>query len=570
MTKAKLLLLAMLANLIAISQVANRYDVVITEIMADPSPVVGLPNAEFIEIKNVSTTAFNLSGWRLSDAAGTATINTSFVLQPDSMVVLCATANVASFVSFGRTIGVASFPSLDNDGDLLTLRSSQNRIIHSVNYTTDWYGNEAKKDGGWTLEMIDPKNPCTGKNNWKASTNNLGGSPGKINSVNAVNADNTPPQVKRAYTLDSVTIVLVFDESLDSSSAALANNYSLPAFTILSALPLAPSFETVQLKLSTPMQASSVYTITINTVTDCKGNAIGAYNKVRIGLPETATILDVVINEMLFNPKPGGSDYVEFYNRSNKIIDASKLYVANRGSNGNAASLKKLAELPFYLFPGDFLVVTEDAESIKRNYLVKNEAALIQLSSLPSFPDDKGAVVLINLNGDVIDEVVYEEDWHFGLIDNADGVALERIDPLSASQNKSNWHSAASAVGYGTPGYQNSQFKKQDDIKVMIDISPKIFSPDNDGRDDITSIQYKVANTGYVANVIIFDAAGRIVRQLVKNDLLQLKGGWNWDGLGENRNKLPVGVYIVFTEVFNLEGNKKSFKNSVVLTRQLN
>jgi len=570
MTKAKLLALALLACFSAFAQTANRYDVVITEIMADPTPAVGLPNAEFVEIKNVSSTPFNLTGWRLSDATGTATINTSFVLQPDSMVILCATSNVAAFSVYGRTIGVASFPSLDNDGDVLTLRSPQNRVIHSITYTTDWYGNEAKKDGGWTLEMIDPKNPCTGKSNWKASTNNLGGTPGKLNSVNGVNADNTPPQLKRAYGLDNSTIVLVFDESLDSLSAAVANNYSLPGFSILSAIPVAPGFQTVQVKLSILMQPTIVYTIAVNAVTDCKGNAIGAYNKAKIGLAQQAMANDMVVNEILFNPKSGGSDYVEFYNRSNKIIDASKLYIANRASNGNVANLKKLSENSFYIFPGDFLVVTEDADNIKRSYLVKNEDALLQLSSLPSFPDDKGTVLLIDLNGEVIDEVSYDDDWHFGLIDNADGVALERIDPSAPSQAKTNWHSAATGAGYGTPTYQNSQFKKGEDIKATVDVLPKIFSPDNDGRDDIATIHYKVEEAGYVANVIIFDAGGRLIRQLVKNDLLQLKGSWNWDGLGENRNKLPIGTYIVFTEIFNLQGKKKSFKNSVVLARQLN
>ena len=84
MTKAKLLLLAVLASFTTVAQIANRFDVVITEIMADPSPVVGLPNAEFIEIRNVSATAYNLNGWRLSDASATATITTSFLLQPDS------------------------------------------------------------------------------------------------------------------------------------------------------------------------------------------------------------------------------------------------------------------------------------------------------------------------------------------------------------------------------------------------------------------------------------------------------------------------------------------------------
>ncbi|HEX8315904.1 MAG TPA: lamin tail domain-containing protein [Flavisolibacter sp.] len=570
MTKTKLLLPALLVAASCFSQTPARYDVVITEIMADPTPAVGLPNAEYIELKNVSSTPFNINGWRLSDASGTATINASFVLQPDSAVILCANSNVTAFSVYGRTIGVTSFPSLDNDGDVLTLRSSQNRIIHSVNYSTEWYANEAKKDGGWSLEMMDPKNPCSGKDNWKASASNTGGTPGKINSVNGVNPDDTPLQVKRAYMIDSVTVVLTYTEPVDSSTASSVSNYSLPGSNFLSSTVLAPSFQAVQLKLAAPLQAATVYTITINSVTDCKGNAIGGFNKVKIGAPQTSALSDIVINEILFDPKSSAYDYVEFYNRSNKIIDAAKLYVANRNAGGTVSSLKKISEEPFYLFPGDYILVTEDKASLQKQYLVKNEDAVMVLSSLPSFPDNKGTVVLIELNGAIIDEAAYEDDWHFGLIDNKEGVALERIDPNAASQNKSNWHSASTTAGYGTPTYQNSQFRKMEDIKAVVNVLPRIFSPDNDGRDDILTISYGVEEIGYVANVIIFDGVGRIVRHLVKNDLLQLKGSWTWDGLGENKNKLPIGTYVVFTEIFNLQGKKKNFKNAVVLARQLN
>ena len=570
MPKTNLLLLLLCGCLCTKAQTASRYDMVITEIMADPTPVVGLPNAEYIEIKNVSSTAFNLSGWKLSDATSTATVSASFVLQPDSMVILCATSNVAAFSVYGRTIGVASFPSLDNDGDVLTLRSPQGKVIHCVAYSSSWYGNEAKKDGGWSLEMIDTKNPCGGKDNWKASVSSLGGTPGKTNSVNGTNTDATPPQLKRAYALDSVNLVLVFDEPLDSTSGAMLANYALNGIAVSAVVVIAPQFNRVQLKLAAPLQASAVYTIVASNVTDCKGNAVGAYNKARIGLPQTPAVRDVVINEILFNPKSPGSDYVEFFNRSKKIIDASKLYAANRSSGGAVASLKKISEEPLYLFPDDYLVVTEDAAVLKRQFFVKNEDALVQLSSLPSYPDDKGNAVLIDLNGTIVDEVAYDKHWHFGLIDNDEGVALERLDPDAASQAKSNWHSAAATVGYGTPTYKNSQYRQTDDAKATVEILPKIFSPDNDGRDDILTINYKMEEPGYVANVFVFDAAGRLVRQLVKNDLLGLRGTWTWDGLGENRNKLPVGTYVLFTEIFNLQGKKKNFKEAIVLVRQLN
>ena len=570
MIKLLFTLLAFALCICSVAQTANRYDVVITEIMADPTPQVGLPNAEYIELKNVSSAAFNLNGWRISDATSTATITANFVLQPDSFVILCANSNAAAFSVFGRTIGVTSFPSLDNDGDQLTLRSPQNRIIHALAYTIEWYANAAKKDGGWSLEMIDPKNPCSGKANWKASTNNLGGTPGKGNSVNGTNPDQTPPQLKRAYALDSVTVVLVFDEPLDSLSASATTNYAANGLTIASATPIAPLFNSVQLKLSSPLQRATVYNLSVTNVTDCKGNPVGSFNTTKIGLAEDAATNDVVINEILFNPRPGAEDYVELYNRSNRIVDASKLYIANRNSSGVVSSLKKLSEQPFPIFPGDYIVITEDAVNLSMQYLVKYTDVVLTLSSLPSYPDDKGIVVLLTLNGDIVDEVAYNKDWHFALIANAEGVALERIDPDGASQNKNNWHSAASTAGYGTPGYQNSQYKQVNSSKATIELSSKTFSPDGDGIDDVLLIQYSIEQRGYVANIIVFDASGREVRRLVKNDLLGLKGNWKWDGLSEKGLKLPVGTYVIYTELFNLQGKKETFKNTVVLARRFN
>lgn len=564
------LLFALTLCLSSVAQTATRFDVVITEIMADPTPVVGLPNAEYIEIKNISATAFDLKGWQISTTNNTAKISASVLLQPDSSLVLCSNSNAALLSSFGKAIGVPSFPSLTNDGDVLTLLSPEAKVIHAVAYSVDWYSNEAKSDGGWSLEMIDPGNPCGGGENWKASTASQGGTPGKENSVNGSNPDNTPPQLKKVFAIDNTTLVDVFDEPLDSITASQSSNYNLPGYTIANANPLAPLFQRVQLKLNAPLQTGNVYNITATNVTDCKGNAIGAYNKARIGLPETVTVNDVVVNEILFNPKPDGYDYVEFYNRSNKIIDVSTLYVANRNSSGVVSSLKRLAEEPFYLFPGDYLVATEDKAALKKQYLVKNEDAVLQLSSLPSFPDDKGTVVLQSVNGDIIDEVSYNKDWQFGLIDDAEGVALERIDANATTQSKTNWHSAASTAGYGTPSYQNSQYKGAANSNAVVDVLPKTFSPDNDGRDDIATINYQVEERGFVANVFIFDASGRLARQLVKNDLLALKGSWIWDGLGEKNNKLPIGTYIVYTEIFNLEGKKESFKNTIVLARSFN
>ena len=73
---------------------AERYDIVINEILADPSPVVGLPNCEFIELRNNSKQSINLYKWKIDNGSTTGTIATEFILGPDSLVILCSKSKV--------------------------------------------------------------------------------------------------------------------------------------------------------------------------------------------------------------------------------------------------------------------------------------------------------------------------------------------------------------------------------------------------------------------------------------------------------------------------------------------
>src|SRR5947207_6865689 len=125
-----LLIVILLLPVFLFSQ--NRYDVVIDEIMADPTPQIGLPNNEWIELKNTTTTAINLLNWRIGDATGQSGPLPNFTLQPDSFVIVCTGSAVAAMSAFGTAISVTSFPSLDNDGDQLFLKSANGKTIHAV------------------------------------------------------------------------------------------------------------------------------------------------------------------------------------------------------------------------------------------------------------------------------------------------------------------------------------------------------------------------------------------------------------------------------------------------------
>ncbi|HTC01437.1 MAG TPA: lamin tail domain-containing protein [Ferruginibacter sp.] len=545
----------------------QQYDIIIDEIMADPTPIVGLPNNEWIELKNTTAFPINLQGFTIGDTTTQSGAMPNFILQPNSFVIVCTGSAASAMSVFGPTISVTSFPSLINSGDELVLKNPQGKIIHAVNYSYSWYQNTLKEQGGWSLEMIDTKNPCSGYSNWQASANIHGGTPGKINSIDGKNPDQNSPKLLRAFAQDSVDITLYFDEPLDSNKASVAVNYNISGNigAPQTATAIAPLFDKVNLKLTAPLSQRKTYTITAINITDCAGNIINSSDTARVGISSAANNFDVVINEILFNPKDNGVDYVELYNRSKKIINLKQLYIANRNTSGAISNIEQLTSDNYSLFPQNFIVVTSSPSIVKSQYVAQNPDAFIQINNMPSYNDDNGDAIILNTQGNIVDELQYDVSWQFPLIDNVQGVALERINYDASTQSQSNWHSAATNVGYGTPTYKNSQYRIDQYASGEISVYPQIFSPNNDGIDDFLSIDYTFPETGYVANVTIYDAAGKMVRLLEQNALCGTEGKFMWDGLGEKNRQLIEGTYIVYTKVFDLNGKTKDFKNPVVL-----
>lgn len=546
--------------------IPQRYDVIFNELFPDPNPQVGLPLNKFLELKNISNFSINLQNWKITDGSSTAVLP-SYTLAPGAYVIVCATASAPSYTQYGPTLGVSGFPTMNIGGSTLTLKSASNATIHAVTYDLTSYKNDLKKDGGWTLELIDPKNPCAGADNWKASVDPTGGTPGKINSVNGTITNTKSPILMRAYYTAPNIVTAIFNKTMDSAKVATIANYTLDNnLTIVSAEAVAPFFNKVNLIISGSLQPKTVYNISAKNITDCAGNALDK-NTAKFGIGEVPDTTNLVINEILFNPLPGGVDYVELYNKSDKIIDLSKTYLANRSSAGAVASMQQISTESVLLFPKEFVLLSTNSEAVKSQYITTNPDAFLQMSSFPSYPNSSGNVLILNNQGIILDEVNYLEKWHFPLIKNYAGVSLERID-YNGPSNSSNFHSAATSAGYGTPGFKNSQYQSPEDLPGEITITPEIFSPDNDGIDDFLTITYQFPTPGYVTNITIFDASGRPVRYLQKNSLSGLKGYYRWDGLNDKGAQLPQGIYIVYTEIFNTGGKTKKFKNTVVLARK--
>ena len=547
--------------------VAN--EILINEILADPTPPIGLPGTEFLELYNNSNKVLTLKGLSLSDGTSNALLP-DILFNPGQYLIVCNTVDTSSYKIFGKTVGVSNFPSLNNTGDNITLASSTGELINSVNYSDSWYGSTLKKDGGWSLELINPSNSCLGAENWSASISPIGGTPGQKNSVYNNQPDLIPPVLISAIPISANSLEILFNEKITDDADIYLNLFSINQGISLTQLTINADQKSITVSLSPSLLSGTLYSLTLSSgFKDCAGNATNQNQTVQFTLPAEANAHDIVINEILFNPKSGGFDFVELYNRSNSIFNISDFKLYN---NINGLDIKPII-IDRLFYPGQYLVLTENIDDIKNKYYVKDTTALIA-TDLPSLNDDKGNITLqYDKNGitHLIDSFSYNDSYHYALLNDHNGVSLERINPDIFLSGSVNWQSASSQVGFGTPSYKNSQYStiiKPESGKFTL--SGNKLSPDEDGYQDVVQILYSLPETGYTANINIFDSSGRKQKEIATNELLGTEGSFKWDGTTDDNTKARLGIYIIFIEYFNLEGTVIQQKLPVVVAGIMN
>jgi len=543
------------------------FDVLINEIMADPDPPTGLPESEYIELYNRSTFPVNLEGWMIRVGSSEKDFP-AYTLPAGGFVILAANSSEPSLTGYGPFIGFSGF-TIVNTGTEITLFDKDRHVIHSISFTEDWYRNDYKKEGGWSLEQIDPLNPCGEAANWIASNDASGGTPGKMNNANASNSDNTRPVIQRIGVDDPWHIPVWFSEPMDSTTLLDPSNCIIdqgignPASVTLSG----PDYRKITMLLANPIVQGTIYTLTIEgSFTDCAGNMISGTAMAKFAIPSATKANELIINEVLFNPAPSCTDFVEIYNRSANVFDLQWLTLAGYDTvTLGLSDISRICQESRLIFPGEYYAVTTDTAAVKACYLTTNPGGFIQVSGLPSMNDDEGAIALALGTGEIIDRMIYSDKMHYPLLTGTEGVSLERINPEQPSSILSNWHSASETVGYATPAYQNSQYGQVAQSGNEISLSPSVFSPDNDGKDDYLTISYTFEQSGNNARVSVYDATGRLVRRLVNNELCGTNGAFTWDGFTDDRTLALAGRYIIYIDIFDSEGKVKHFKKTTVL-----
>lgn len=544
----------------------SHNDVVINEIFIDPSPSIGLPEFEYIELYNTTNSSINLSGWTITIGTTEKTFPNS-VIEADSFIILIKEDVIDSFPNNISKIGLTSV-SLTNSGSNIVLKNNVGVVINSISYTDRWYNDDNKSDGGWSIERVNPDLFCEAKNNWRAAKANIGGTPGKQNSIFGETVAISQFRITKAFITDSNKIQVEFNKNLtplmlQDSSFFIINN-SNPSLNN----PLEPFFNRVTLTFDFNFLPNTTYSLSTLGLLDCSGNLIS--NSISFGLPDSVLANQILINEVLFNPNSNGVDYIEIFNNSNSYFDLSKLRVANFFEFGfeNYADNPKIITDEITLFsPKSYLVITSDSSKIKDQYFCENPYNFIEISSMPSLPNEGGTICVVHQSlNQIIDAFEYDENMHFSLLETTKGVSLERLSVNSKTQSADNWHSAASTVGFGTPSYKNSQELISQSLGE-ITVFPKSFSPNNDGNKDVCAIMWGFSESNLMATIKVFDDNGRFVKNLLVNKMIGNSGDVIWDGTSEGGLQLNTGMYIIWVEVFSINGNVERFKEIVVLSK---
>ena len=545
----------------------HENDIVINEIMADPEPSVGLPAKEYIELYNTTDHSIYLKDWILQIGNSEKTITQEAHICSKGFIILCKEDAITSFSEYGDCVGFTSF-SIPNSGSLISLKSSDGKKVHKLVFGYTWYHDGDKSDGGWSLEQIDPHSPCLGAENWRASCDPQGGTPGSANSVDGYNF--IAPDVDYVNVLTPNSIEVVFNQNMDYYSLADTANYTIEEFNShpYIASPSQDDSKSVTLTFSHNFLDLRFYKILVFGSENCSGIPVLDGSGCVFGFPDEADGGDVVINEILFDPISPAADYVEIYNKSDKILDISDLkigMVKTSFPNPPDTTIKEITSEHRQLFPQQYLLLTTTPEVIGTQYECPTNN-FITMKSFLSYPNSGAGVVLYS-GDNIIDFMSYSEDLHYPLLTETKGVSLERVNPEFSSTDPENWHSAAAPL-YGTPGYKNSVFAENTVADTDIEITPTVFSPDGDGFNDVTTINLSLFDTGFTAKIMVFDSNGRFVRNLVPGQNIAAQNRFVWNGLDENGRIVPTGIYVVFVEMFDLQGGIKRFKKAVVVANK--
>ena len=526
--------------------IVQKGDLLITEIMADPTPGNGLPEYEYLEIANISGKAINKQ--KLLITIKDNTIETPvFNLLPGEHLILAESEAVEEFDMYGKCIAFG-LPAIVNDGSVVAISNIENQLLHKVEFEKSWYRDNEKASGGYALELIDTSSVChEHAGNWIASFEAEGGSPGRPNTASQFYSDTKAPVIQFAEQSSSNGLTIRFDEAVSSfGSVLIQNDLQTDTAFIQNGISDIILVETLD-----SLPKNQAFQVSVTNPEDCFHNR-NKKDSTSLVIPSNLHDDFILWSEILFNAGLSTPEYLELYNNSDAYIDINGWEILVYQDDSSDTKTLFLEQLP-PIYPHTFIVVTSDREKLINAFPHALQEYIFEIN-LPNLWDDYGSVELRNEEGIAIEKLNYSDEMHHYRLEDTDGVALERISWGTDAEDKSNWVSAAYSVQFGTPTLPNSQQVVQKNSEQLFYIEHRSFSPDHDGYRDFLKIDLLLPKSGLTVHAEILDFNGELVQSLAQDATLGPESHLIWDGLRIDGGVASPGNYLLYLEI--LENGK--------------
>ena len=255
----------------------------------------------------------------------------------------------------------------------------------------------------------------------------------------------------------------------------------------------------------------------------------------------------VVVSEIMVNPESVSDSYGEWFevvNISSDQIDLNGWTIKDGQDNQHIINN---SENNLWILPGEYLVLAKNG-NISSNGGVVSDYTYSGIS----LSNSEDAVILINDQGAIVDQVEYNNNWPF-----SSGVSMELHDELSQNNDVINWFAAVNIYGDGDLGTPGLNYNDTLNI-VSSKIIPEKFYLSNPYPNPFNpSTQLKIENPNFeVLELKIYNIKGQIIQQVDNNNLQSENSIYIW-----NANENPSGIY--FFELSSL--NRSIIKKSVFI-----
>ena len=551
---------------------SDESSVVINEVMYAPAS----PEPEWVELFNRGVDPVNVARWQISDATVSRHLFPAgeFIIPAGGFLLLTKDSADLHAVRGAlpcAVLNVPGFPSLNNTGDAVVVLDALGRLIDSVAYRPEWGGNE----GGRSLERRDADRSSTEQNNWGTCTSDARGTPGNPNSIVRLSNDLSIAEAfVPAGPSDTVVVIVRNSGKLPAADFELlvfddanVDFIPSPAEELGRWTTEAPLLPGDSLRMPCAVALSPGFHQIIARV-DYPAEERRSDNQACCTTTRAFTAGALLVNEIMAEPAPGRSEYVELVNVSGRDIDVKGWKLTDLTGASGRVPISASARV---LHPGELLTFAADSSLYVQFPALANSGqrlVVIARDKRVSLNNDIDALVICDPLGITIDSVQYTDSWHNPDLAEHAGRSLERISERIGSNDARNWGTCVDPTG-GTPGKRNSISVGILPAAARLSGAPNPFSPDGDGIDDVTVIHYEMPLQTSIINMKIYDIRGRLIRRLASNEPGGPAGNIVWDGRDDSGAVARIGVYIAFLEAVTSMGAVESAKGVLVLARRL-